>query len=145
MELEVISKIGKSGCLPEPLFLFMGNFDNFQKLLSPEQSDKFESYGDSCIIKLNAFAKLNLQIISKEENKLIKIGTSAYGKSMSIWIQLNNVGPYDTRIRIIIRSKTNLLLRWMMKKQLKKFIDNFVDAICAVPPHVLVHLANNDA
>ncbi len=141
MDLEITSKIGKSGCQPEPLYGFLSSFDNIKKLLPPEHSDKFESYGESCKIRVNSLTSIELEIIEKEQDKLIKIGSYEKEESIYIWIQLKNAGPYDTRIRISIRAKTNLLSKWIMKKQLQKFADSFVDGLCSIPPHVLTHLS----
>ncbi len=140
MELEITSKIGKSGCQPETLYRFLSNFDNIKKLLPAEHTDKFESFGESCTISVNSFIKIGLQIIEKEHNQLIKIGTTEGGESIYIWIQLKEAGPYDTRIRITIRAQTNLMAKLMMKKKLQEFADNFVDGLCSIPPQALMHL-----
>ena len=144
MELEITSKIGKSDCQSETIYRFLSNFDNIKKLLPAEHSDKFESFGESCMISVNSFVKIGLEIIEKEQNKMIKIGTSEGGESIYIWIQLKEAGPYDTRIRITIRTKTNLMAKLMMKKKLQDFADNFVDGLCAIPPQILMQLAGKN-
>lgn len=144
MELEITSKIGKSDCQSETIYRFLSNFDNIKKLLPAEHSDKFESFGESCMITVNSFVKIGLEIIEKEQNKMIKIGTSEGGESIYIWFQLKEAGPYDTRIRITIRTKTNLMAKLMMKKKLQDFADNFVDGLCAIPPQILMQLAGKN-
>jgi len=142
MGVEIVSKIGKSNTLDYQLYSFLIDFNNIKNLLPPDQKEKFECTKDTCTIRMNKMATLHLEIVDKDPNKLIKLGNAGAGKDFFIWIQLKQVASYDTRIRITIKAKMNMLMKMMAKKQLQKFADQFVDGLCAIPAQVLQYQAN---
>lgn len=143
MEVKVTSKVGKSGCMASELYAFLSDFRNIGKMLPPEHQEKFTAQESSCEISVNSYAQLSLSIVEREQDKLIKIGTEEGGEQLYIWIQFIQPAAYDTRIRITIQSKANLVTKWMMKKQLQKFADNFVDGLCQIPPQALNYMSVN--
>lgn len=142
MGVEIVSKIGKSNSLDYQLYSFLIDFNNIKNLLPSGQKEKFECTKDTCIIRMNKVVNLQLEIVDKDPNKLIKLGNAGSGKDFFIWIQLKQVASYDTRIRITIKAKMNMILKLVAKKQLQKFADQFVDGLCSIPPHVLQYSAS---
>jgi len=137
MEIKITSKIGKSYCQVSQLYQFLSDFANIKKILPPEQSSKFQAEHDRCSISVNNFAQLELSIVERETDKLIKISSEDKKESMTVWVQFKPMGPYDTRLRITIQTKVNLVTKWAMKKQMQKMADSFVEGLCQIPAQVL--------
>ncbi|MBP5583215.1 MAG: hypothetical protein J6X43_04595, partial [Bacteroidales bacterium] len=76
-----------------------------------------------------------LSILEKEPYKTVKIGTE--GNDMfRIWIQLKQIAPYDTRIRVTLRANVPLIARPMLKKaKLQDFVDNLALALGQIPAY----------
>lgn len=140
MKVEVVSKVGKSGCFDEQLYTFLSDFNNIKRMLPPEHADQMECTTDSCTVTVKNSPSLTLNIIERAPSKLIKIGTEQGGKDFFIWIQLKQAAAYDCRIRITLRTEMNLLMKTMAKKKLQQFVDGFVDGLCQIPPQALQHI-----
>lgn len=143
MKLEVVSKIGKSGCADIDLFSFLSDFNNIKKILPPEHSNKMQCTSDTCSISIDKYPEFALQIVERDAPKLVKIGSEQAGKDFFIWIQMKNVAPYDTRIKITLRTEMNMVMKMMAKKKLQQFVDAFVDGLCQIPPHALNYIKNS--
>lgn len=136
MEITITSKVGQSSNMNNLLYGFLSNFVNYKNIIPPQLQGSMDCTQDSCIIDVQG-QQLVLKIVEKEPCKLIKIGAENVKKDFFLWIQLKEMGAYDTRIRITMRAKMNLLQSAIAKKQLQQFVDTLVDGICSLPGAVL--------
>lgn len=136
MDVEVVSKVGTANCADYQLYGFLSDFNNIAKILPPEMRNKLDCTSDSCTIEAGNGMSIKLVIIEKEPSKLIKIGASE-GKSFFIWIQTKQVAPYDTRVRITIKTEMNMVMKALSKKKIQEFADGFVDVLCRIPVGVM--------
>jgi len=143
MKVEVVSKIGKIQCLDNQIYSFLSDFNNIKRLLPPEHASKMECTSDICTISASPMPSLTLEIIEREPSKLIKLGTQQGGKDFFIWIQMKQVAPYDTRIRITVRTEMNLVMKAIAKGKIQKLVDQFVDGFCQIPPQALQYMQYN--
>ena len=64
MSKHIESKKTAINCLPEKVYNFLGNFDNFGSLL-PEQVSEWQSTGDSCSFEVKDFQKSGCAMLIK--------------------------------------------------------------------------------
>jgi len=129
--MKIESRIGKSTFTEEAIYTFISDFTNFKDFLPTDKVRDWEASADHCSFNLPPLGKTGLRIIDKEPFKLIKISTdkaeSKYG--LTLWIQLKEAGPGDTRIKLTAEPDVNPMLASMIKGQVASFLDQIVERI----------------
>ncbi|MBR2961472.1 MAG: polyketide cyclase [Alistipes sp.] len=102
-------------------------------LLTPAVADKVEEWSadrDSCSFKVKGFV-VKLVVADRVENKHIKVvpGDGGVPVDFSFWIQLHEVSPTDTRIRLVLHAELNMMLRMMVGGKIQKGLDQAVEAL----------------
>jgi len=118
----------------EVIFRFLSDFNNFASLLPPDKITNWESDGDSCRFTVEGIGDLGLRIVERQENKTIKYTSD--GKTPFIfflWIQLKEVSPGDTRIKLTIKAELNPMLKMVVTGPVNKFLAVVTDGIASYP------------
>jgi hypothetical protein len=127
--MKIESKIGKSESGSEIIYNFITDFRNFKNIIPQDKVSDWQADEESCSFKLDPLGKMGMKIFEKEPHKLIKISSdpavSQYNFTM--WIQIKEAGPEDSRIKITIEPDISKMLIPMVKGPLKKFVDSLVD------------------
>ena len=102
-------------------------------LLSPAMQDKVEEWEateDSCSFKVKGM-KVGLRIVERVENKHVKIVADEGGIPIdfTFWIQLHEVGPKDTRIRMVLHAELNMMMRMMIGNKIQSGLDQAVERL----------------
>ncbi|HRS19759.1 MAG TPA: hypothetical protein P5243_09665, partial [Bacteroidales bacterium] len=126
------SKITKNNCMDSQLYSFISDFRNFEAMVPSEHRNKANFSQHSVTIEVMQGMNITLQIIEEEPYKLIKLG-SEQNKEFCIWIQLKQVAPYDTRIRITLHADIPLMAKMFAKNKLQVFVDGFAEALAQIP------------
>lgn len=96
-------------------------------LLTPAVADKVEEWqatADTCSFKVKGFT-VKLRMVDKVENKHVKVEGDDGGVPIdfSFWIQLHEVEPGDTRMRLVLHAELNMMMRMMLGGKLQKGLD----------------------
>ncbi|MBR5434435.1 MAG: hypothetical protein IK117_08355 [Bacteroidales bacterium] len=133
--LEYVSKIAKNSCQDQQLFDFVSDFRNLATMLPAEVKDKVSVTSETLTIQAMQSMSFTLSILEKEPYKTLKIGTAG-NEMFRLWIQLKQIAPYDTRIRVTLRANIPLIARPMLKKaKLQDFVDNLALALGQIPAY----------
>jgi len=115
--------------MSEDIFKVLSDFRNF----TPMAKDKLEEWQadeDSCSFKYKGMGQFGVRIIEREEFKTIKFtGDEQLPMQFFMWIQLKEVAPYDTRMRITVKAELNTMMRMLIGNKLKDGIDTLADSI----------------
>ena len=109
------------------IYNILSDFNNF----TPIVQDKIEEWTaseDSCSFKVNGFV-IKLKMVDKEPYKTIKLTGDQLPFEFYFWIQLKSVAPEDTRMRLTIHGKMNMLMKAMIGKKLQDGLDKIADQI----------------
>ena len=69
-------------------------------------------------------------MVEREPSKLVKIqGDEGSPVDFTFWLQLKEVAPYDTRMRIVVHAELNMMMRMMIGKKLQGAVDQMAEAI----------------
>ncbi|MDR2936825.1 MAG: polyketide cyclase [Rikenellaceae bacterium] len=114
----------------ETIFGLMSDFNNFTPILK----DRVEGWtvdGDTCSFTVKGFA-VRLRMIEKKPYKLVKIA-SADGSpfDFSFWVQLKGLASDDTRMKLTLGAKLNMMMKMMIGGKLQKGIDEAAEHIAA--------------
>ena len=110
-------------CKPEKVFNFLGNFDNFEKLL-PEQVANWHSTGDSCSFEVKGLATIGLRITTKTPFSKITMmgeGKLPFGFTLNSFIQ--EAGNQHCQVQLVINADMNPFIAMMAEKPLQNFVD----------------------
>jgi carbon monoxide dehydrogenase subunit G len=122
------SRIGVVKQPAEKIFNYISNFDNFRSLIPEDKVSDFESRGDACRFRVEGIGQAGLRIIEKEPYKLIKISSDEQTSfDFLLWIQIKELEPGDSRMKITTEVKLNPMMATMVKKPLKNFVDTLID------------------
>ena len=111
------------------IFPFISNFS----LLTPAVADKVEQWQateDTCSFKVKGFT-VKLRMIAKEEGKYVKITGDDGGVPIdfAFWIQLHEVTPTDTRMRMVLHAELNMMMRMMVGSKIQKGLDQAAEVV----------------
>jgi carbon monoxide dehydrogenase subunit G len=130
METKIESRVGKINADAERIYTFVSNFNNFKQFIPADKIQDYQSTEDSCNFSIPNMGKLGLKIIEKEPFQSVKIsGEGMVNQQFNLWMQLKQVDPADTRVKITIKADLNPMLKMMVAKPLQNFVDKLVDAM----------------
>jgi hypothetical protein len=125
---KIESRIGVIREPEEKIYNFLADFNNFKDLLPEDRISGFESTEDSCSFTVEGMGRLGMKTIEKEPHQLIKIGSDEQSPiEFTLWIQLKQLEPGDSRMKITVEPKLNPMMAGMVKKPLKTFVDSLVE------------------
>ena len=109
------------------IYPFISNFS----LLTPAVADKVEEWNateDTCSFKVKGFT-VKLRMVDKSYGKHVKISGDDGGVPIdfNFWIQLHEVTPTDTRIRMVLHCELNMMMRMMIGGKIQKGLDQAVE------------------
>ncbi len=115
----------------ERIFPLLSRLD----MLTPALQDKVEEWHadeDSCSFKVKGFT-VKLRIEDRVAPKHVKIVGDEGGVPVdfAFWIQLHEVSPSDTRIRMVLHAELNMMMRMMIGGKIQKGLDQAVEGLAA--------------
>lgn len=127
---KVVSKIKAVRQDEEKIYAFLSDFRNLDELVPPDKIKNWESSVDSCQFEVTGIGALGMQIIEKEPYKLVKVETyRSSPMGITLWMQIKQVNPADSRIRLTALANMNPLMKSMISKYLQQGIDAMVDKL----------------
>lgn len=114
----------------ENVYKFISNFNNFESLIPQDKIKDWQSTEDTCKFSVEGIGDAGLKIVEKEEFTTVKYSTD--GKvpfNFFLWIQLKQLTETDTRVKLTIKADLNPMMKMMVGKHVKKFLNMLGDAI----------------
>jgi carbon monoxide dehydrogenase subunit G len=129
---EFISDTVKINRSAEQIFNMMADMSSFSQIVSTasiKDIEDFQSTQDACSFKVKG-VEAGVQIIEREPYKTIKYTGYKYSPvDFLVWVQLKEMAPDDTRMRIVFKAKLNLMMKTILKGKIKKGLDKIVHQI----------------
>lgn len=112
----------------ETVYNLMSDFNNFTTMLQ----DKVEDWsvdGDVCSFKVKGFTA-RMRMLEKTPYSCIKLtGDEGSPFEFFFWVQLKEQAENDTRMRLTLHVKLNMMMKMMLGKKLEKGIDDMAEKI----------------
>lgn len=126
------SKIVSIRRTPEDIFRVISDFRQFTPFIPTDKLEGWEAEEDNCKFTVKGVGQTGLKIIEKDPFKTVKItGDGKLPFEFYLWIQLKEVAPYDTRLKLTLKAELNMMLKMMLQKQLATGIDTMAEQIAA--------------
>jgi carbon monoxide dehydrogenase subunit G len=129
---EFVSDIVKVNRSAEQIYNLLADMSFFSQIASTAQIkeiEDFQSTQDTCSFKVRGM-EAGIQIIDREPYKTIKYtGYKHVPVDFFVWLQLKEMAADDTRMRIVLKAKLNLMMKTLLKGKIKKGLDKIVHQI----------------
>ena len=122
------------------IFEVLSDLNNLEKVKDQIPQDKIQDFSfdrDSCTFSVNPVGKVRFSIVEREPNKTIKFMADQSPVDVYLWIQLKEVNPQDTRMKLTVKADLNPFLKPMLSGPLQKGLDRIADVLAAVPYETL--------
>lgn len=115
----------------EDIFSFFSDFSKFAQMVPRDQIENFNATADECTFTVKGIG-MGLKILNSEPFSMIKyMGIGKLPFEFLFWIQLKQVAPYDTRMRLVLHAKMNMMIKMLLKGKIQSGLDSFADQIAA--------------
>ena len=131
------SKITSSPCSAQQIYRVLSNLQNIERVrqfIPQDKVQEMEIEPDRIRMKVDGLAqKITIAIVDRIENDTIKFGAEGIPMDANFWIQLKEVNPTDTRIRLTIKVDIPMMFKMMIGKKLQEGLDQAADMLAQFP------------
>lgn len=131
------SHITQSVCSAQSIYRVLSNLKNFERVRDRIPQDKIQEIEieeDYVRVKVNGLGqKLGIFIADKEEAKVVKYGVENSPIAVTMWIQMKEVAPQDTRIKLTMEADIPFMFRMMIEKKLQDGLNQAADMLAQFP------------
>ena len=136
-ETKYESKITSSPCSAEQIYRVISNLQNLERVREMIPQDKvqeMEIEPDRIRIKVDGLAqKITVAIVDRIENDTVKFGAEGIPMDANFWIQLKELAPNDTRIKLTVKADIPAMFRMMIGKKLQDGLDQAAQMLAQFP------------
>ena len=116
----------------EDVYRVLSDFRLFTPFIPTDKLEGWKAEEDSCSFIVNGVGQTGLKIVDKEPFKMVKItGDGKLPFEFFLWIQLNEVEPNDTRMKLTLKAELNMMLQMMLEKKIEEGINTMAEGIAA--------------
>ena len=131
------SKITSAPCPAQQIYRVLSNMESLNKvkdLIPKDKVQEMEIEPDRVRLKVDGLAqKITIAIVDRIENDTIKFGAEGIPMDANFWIQLKEVSPTDTRIKLTVKADIPFMFKFMVEKKLQQGLDQAADMLAQFP------------
>lgn len=110
------------------VYCILSDFSNFTPVLK-DKVEGWQATENHCSFRLKGFS-LGLDIIEKVPFEYVKIGSEEEAPiTFTFWIQLKEVAPGDTRMKLTLHAELNMMTKMMLGGKLREAVDKVAEQI----------------
>jgi carbon monoxide dehydrogenase subunit G len=136
MTNEFVSPVRNIPYPQEKVYAVLSDLTNLEKMKDRIPVDKvqdFEFDRDACSFSVNPIGKVRFSIVDREAPKTIKFAGEQLPIQVNLWIQLKEVQPDDTKLKLTVKADLNPFLKPMLSKPLQDGVNKIADVLAAIP------------
>ena len=131
------SKITSSPCSAAQIYRVLSNMENLERVRDMIPKDKIQELEiepDRVRMKVDGLGqKITIAIVDRIENDTVKFGLEGIPMDGNFWIQLKEVSPTDTRIKLTVKADIPFMFKFMIEKKLQTGLDQAADMLAQFP------------
>ena len=131
------SKITSAPCSAEQIYRVLSNMENLERVRDMIPKDKIQEMEishDRVRIKVDGLGqKITIAIVDRIENDTVKFGAEGIPMDANFWIQLKELSPTDTRIKLTVKADIPFMFKMMVDKKLQQGLDQAADMLAQFP------------
>ena len=137
---EFTSEIKQIPSSETTIFEILSDLNNLEKIRDQIPQDKIKDFSfdkDSCTFNVSPVGNVRFSIVEREPFKTIKFSADQSPIGVFMWIQLKEVNPQDTRMKLTVKADLNPFLKPMLSGPLQRGVDKIADVLATVPYETL--------
>ena len=131
------SKITSAPCSASQIYRVLSNLENLERVrqfIPQDKVQEMEISADRVRMKVDGLAqKITIAIVDRIENNTVKFGAEGIPMDANFWIQLKEVNPTDTRIKLTVKADIPFMFKMMVDKKLQQGLDQAADMLAQFP------------
>lgn len=131
------SKITSAPCSAQQIYRVLSNLQNLERVKDLIPKDKVQEMDieqDRVRFKVDGLAqKITIAIVDRIENDTIKFGAEGIPMDANFWIQMKEVSPTDTRLKLTVKADIPFMFKMMIEKKLQTGLDQAADMLAQFP------------
>ena len=131
------SKITSAPCSAQQVYRVLSNMQSLERvrdLIPKDKVQEMEIEPDRVRIKVDGLAqKITIAIVDRIENDTVKFGAEGIPMDANFWIQMKEVSPTDTRIKLTVKADIPFMFKMMVEKKLQQGLDQAADMLAQFP------------
>lgn len=136
-ETKYESKIQSIPTSADQVYKVLSNLNNLNRvrdLIPQDKVQELEISEDTVRLKVDGLGqKIAIHIVDKIENDTIKFGAENIPVQVNFWVQLKEVNPTDTRIKLTLKAELPMMFKMMLNKKLQDGIDQAAEMLAKFP------------
>lgn len=120
---------------PEIIFNTLSDLNNIAYFEDRIPRDKIKdlSYDTNSVnLSVEMVGQVALRIINREPFKTLKLTAEGTPSEAFMWIQLKEIAPSDTKMKITLKAKLNPMLKMMLKGKMEQVVNTIADAVATI-------------
>jgi hypothetical protein len=136
-ETKYESKITSANCSAQQIYRVISNLQNLERVRDKIPQDKIQEMEiePDCIrLKVDGLAQIiTIAIVDKIENDTVKFGAEGVPMDANFWIQLKEVSPVDTRIKLTLKADIPMMFKMMIGGKIQTGLDQAAEMLSQFP------------
>lgn len=105
-----------------------------QKKVMNERVQEIIFQPDSVRVKVDGLGqKITFCIVEKTENDVIKYGLEGIPMEANFWIQMKEIAPMDTRVKLTLKAEIPMMFKMMLGNKLQQAVDQAAQMLASFP------------
>ena len=131
------SKITSAPCSAEQIYRVLSNMESLNRvrdLIPQDKIQEMEIQPDRVRIKVDGLGqKITIAIVDRIENDTIKFGAEGIPMDANFWIQMKELSPTDTRLKLTVKADIPMMFKFMIEKKLQTGLDQAAEMLAQFP------------
>lgn len=131
------SKITSAPFPAEQIYRVISNLQNIERVRDMIPQDKvqeMEIEPDRIRMKVDGLAqKITIAIVDRIENDTVKFGAEGIPMEANFWIQLKELAPNDTRLKLTLKADIPMMFKMMIGSKLQTGLDQAAEMLAKFP------------
>ena len=131
------SKITSAPCSAQQIYHVLSNMQSLERvkdLIPQDKVQEMEIEPDRVRMKVDGLAqKITIAIVDRIENDTIKFGAEGIPMDANFWIQMKEVSPTDTRLKLTVKADIPFMFKMMVDKKLQTGLDQAAEMLAKFP------------
>ena len=136
-ETKYESKITSAPCSAQQIYRVLSNMQNLDRvkdLIPKDKIQEMEIEPDRVRMKVDGLAqKITIAIVDRIENDTVKFGAEGIPMDANFWIQMKEVSPTDTRLKLTVKADIPFMFKMMVDKKLQTGLDQAAEMLAQFP------------
>ena len=129
-----VTKVAASAAQIYSVFSNLRNLERVKDMIPQDKVQEMEIEAESVRMKVDGLGqKITILIVDNTENEVIKYGVEGIPMEMNFWIQMKEVAPMDTRIKLTLKADIPMMFKMMLDKKIQQGIDQAAAMIAQFP------------